>query len=94
MELDHDTGHIEGRCLRGKFAGRALSSWNHDEQLQLLEELRATDPPLVVTSSKDGKDSVLVSKNFRSPSSPETLPKSWPGLKSIALGVGVVIPSG
>jgi len=44
MELDHDTGHIEGRCLRGKFAGRALSSLNHDEQLQLLEELRATDP--------------------------------------------------
>jgi DnaJ domain len=44
MELDHDTGHIEGRCLRGKFAGRALSSLNHDEQLQLLEQLRATDP--------------------------------------------------
>jgi len=44
MELDHDTGHIEGRCLRGKFAGSALSSLNHDEQLQLLEELRATDP--------------------------------------------------
>lgn len=44
MELDQDTGQIEGRCLRGKFAGRPLSSLNHDEQLQLLEELRATDP--------------------------------------------------
>ena len=26
--------------------------------------------------------------------SPDTLPSNWPGLKSILLGVGVVMPSG
>ena len=44
MELDHDSGHMEGRCLKGQFAGRVLSSLSHDELVQLLEELRATDP--------------------------------------------------
>jgi len=43
MELDHDSGYMEGRCLKGHFAGRALSSLNHEELLQLLKELRATD---------------------------------------------------
>ena len=43
MELDHDSGRMEGRCLKGQFAGRALSSLSHNELLQLLEELRATD---------------------------------------------------
>ena len=32
------------------------------------------------------------SRNFRSPSSPETLPSSSPGVKSIRSGVGVVCP--
>jgi hypothetical protein len=44
MELDHDSGHMEGRCYKGQFAGRTLSSLSHDELLQLLKELRATDP--------------------------------------------------
>ena len=44
MELDHDSGRMEGRCLKGQFAGRALSSLSPDELLQLLEELRTTDP--------------------------------------------------
>ena len=44
MELDHDSGQMEGRCLKGQFAGRALSSLSNEELLQLLEELRATDP--------------------------------------------------
>ena len=44
MELDHGTGRMEGQCLEGQFAGRALSSLSQDELLQLLEELRATDP--------------------------------------------------
>jgi hypothetical protein len=44
MELDHDTGRLEGRCLKGPFAGRALSSLSHNELLQLLNELRAMDP--------------------------------------------------
>ena len=34
------------------------------------------------------------SRNFLRPSSPETLPSSWPGLKSIACGEGVVCPPG
>jgi DnaJ-like protein len=43
MELDHDSGHMEGRCLKGQFAGRALSSLSDGELLQLLEELRVRD---------------------------------------------------
>jgi DnaJ-domain-containing protein 1 len=43
MELDHDSGRMEGQCLKGPFAGRALSSLHHDELLQLLKELRVTD---------------------------------------------------
>lgn len=43
MELDHDTGEMEGRCLAGRFAGRTLTSLNDDEVFALLEELRRTD---------------------------------------------------
>jgi DnaJ domain len=43
MELDHDSGNMEGRCLKGTFAGRTLSSLSDDELFQLLEELRAND---------------------------------------------------
>src|SRR4029079_1948847 len=41
--LDHDSGGMEGRCLKGRFTGRALSSLSQTESLQLLEELRSTD---------------------------------------------------
>ena len=34
------------------------------------------------------------SKNFLRPNSPETQPSNSPGLKSIALGLGTVVPSG
>jgi DnaJ-domain-containing protein 1 len=34
---------MEGRCLKGSFAGRALSTLSEDDLLQLLAELRATD---------------------------------------------------
>jgi DnaJ domain len=44
MEIDHDSGRMEGRCLKGQLAGRALSSLRRDELLRLLEDLRATDP--------------------------------------------------
>jgi hypothetical protein len=43
MELDHDSGEMEGRCLKGRFAGRMLSSLTDDELFQLLAELRAND---------------------------------------------------
>ena len=36
----------------------------------------------------------LASRNFLKPNSPETHPNNSPGLKSIPLGVGSVIPSG
>lgn len=44
MVLDHDSGRMEGRCLRGRFAGRELSALNESELLQLLDELRGADP--------------------------------------------------
>jgi hypothetical protein len=39
MELDHDSGHMEGKCLSGRFAGRALSSLSDHEAMELLAEL-------------------------------------------------------
>ncbi|ODR98673.1 hypothetical protein AUC68_09795 [Methyloceanibacter methanicus] len=35
MELDHDTGYMDGKCLKGKFAGRALSSLSETEAIEL-----------------------------------------------------------
>jgi hypothetical protein len=43
MELDHDSGRMDGRCLKGSFAGRALSSLSQSELMRLLAELRASD---------------------------------------------------
>jgi hypothetical protein len=43
MVLDHDSGRMDGRCLKGRFAGRDLSSLRDAEVLQLLEEISATD---------------------------------------------------
>jgi hypothetical protein len=43
MELDHDTGRIDGRCLKGRFAGRPLSALSEGDLLRLLHELRASD---------------------------------------------------
>jgi hypothetical protein len=43
MELDHDSGLMEGRCLKGRFAGRTLSSLSDGELLLLLAELRDAD---------------------------------------------------
>ena len=44
MELDHDSGRMEGRCLKGKFAGRTLSALTDEELILLLEELRVRTP--------------------------------------------------
>lgn len=41
MELDHDSGHMEGQCLSGRFAGRPLSSLSDKEVMDLLDELHA-----------------------------------------------------
>jgi hypothetical protein len=43
MILDHDSGRMDGKCLKGRFAGRNLSSLRDAELLKLLEEIRATD---------------------------------------------------
>jgi DnaJ domain len=43
MVLDHDSGQMEGSCLKGRFTGKALSALSRHELLQLLEELRVTD---------------------------------------------------
>lgn len=40
MELDHDSGDMEGQCRSGRFAGRALSSLSEREAMELLAELR------------------------------------------------------
>jgi hypothetical protein len=50
MELDHDSGRMEGRCLKGQFAGRALPELSEAELLLLLDELRA----------QSGQDAVLL----------------------------------
>ncbi len=41
MELDHDSGHMDGKCLTGRFAGRALSSLSDREAIELYLEFEA-----------------------------------------------------
>jgi len=38
MELDHDSGHMDGKCLTGRFAGRKLSSLSDREAIELCQE--------------------------------------------------------
>jgi len=45
MELDHDSGHMEGTCLSGRFAGRQLSTLSDGEVMELLAELRHDGAP-------------------------------------------------
>jgi hypothetical protein len=45
MELDHDSGHMEGQCLSGRFAGRKLSSLSEREAMELLSELQQDGAP-------------------------------------------------
>jgi DnaJ-like protein len=40
MELDHDSGHMDGKVLTGRFASRALSSLTDGEAFELLDELQ------------------------------------------------------
>jgi len=41
MELDHDTGAMDGQCLEGKFAGRALSSLSESEAIELYNSFQS-----------------------------------------------------
>ena len=41
MTLDHDTGHMDGTCLAGRFSGRALSSLSDAEAMELLHTFRS-----------------------------------------------------
>jgi hypothetical protein len=45
MELDHDSGQMEGQCLSGRFAGRKLSSLSDREAMELLGELHQEGAP-------------------------------------------------
>lgn len=45
MELDHDSGQMEGKCLSGRFTGRTLSSLSDREAMELLDELHQDDAP-------------------------------------------------
>jgi DnaJ domain len=38
MELEHDSGHMDGTCLTGRFAGRGLSSMSDREAIELYLE--------------------------------------------------------
>jgi hypothetical protein len=44
MELDHDTGEMDGSVLAATFAGRRLNSLDEASLQQLLNECRAGDP--------------------------------------------------
>lgn len=43
MALDHDSGAMEGMCLKGRFEGSALSTLSDSQLLALLDELRGID---------------------------------------------------
>jgi hypothetical protein len=43
MSLDHDTGHMTGTVLRGRFAGLRLEELGRSDLLALLRECRAED---------------------------------------------------
>ncbi len=40
MELDHDSGRMDGKVLLGRFSGRALSSLTDKEAFELLDEFQ------------------------------------------------------
>lgn len=44
MELNHDSGRIRGRVLKGIFAGRSIDTLKPEELALLWQDLRADDP--------------------------------------------------
>jgi hypothetical protein len=53
MALDHDSGDMEGRILKGQFTGRTLSSLSDGDLLVLLEELRGFDEQVLIEAYLD-----------------------------------------
>ena len=54
MELDHDTGEIDGRVLTGRLKGTLLSSLNEEELLSLYREISSdTDSVALLVSFLD-----------------------------------------
>jgi hypothetical protein len=47
MELDHDSGRLDGRIKAGRFAGKRLSELAVPQLVDLLEDCRASDPQSV-----------------------------------------------
>jgi DnaJ domain len=45
MELDHDTGEMHGRVLKGLFKGRNIESLSTADMALLWQDCRHTDPP-------------------------------------------------
>jgi len=45
MELDHDSGEMKGKCLSGRFAGRALSTLSDQHVMELLDKLHHDGAP-------------------------------------------------
>ncbi|MGZ8415393.1 MAG: DnaJ domain-containing protein [Methyloceanibacter sp.] len=45
MQLDHDSGQMDGTCLFGRFAGRTLSTLSDREAMELLAELHRESAP-------------------------------------------------
>ena len=45
MQLDHDSGQMDGRCFTGRFAGRTLSTLSDREAMELLAELHHEGAP-------------------------------------------------
>ena len=44
MELDHDTGEMEGRIIRGQFSSQMLSSMDEADLTQLYTQCKKSDP--------------------------------------------------
>ncbi len=44
LELDHDSGEMEGTVLKGSFKGKALSALDLEQLLELRRECHAADP--------------------------------------------------
>ena len=61
MVLDHDSGSMQGRCLKGRFAGREFASLREAELLRLLDDIGSADSqarpyskPISTAVAKDG----------------------------------------